>query len=335
MGSLLLMFAASPAAHAVKNITVDGHPAPVTLTVGETVTVRFETQKAGDTVQFSVLRDVNRTGKLNTSTDYPFATTFPLTDGGGGDLDPAPKKVAFLLTLRPQFPAGPYLLDVGDASSEIDLPLTAVPKPEAQAVSGRVTPPAGAAPKDALIWADSGLNTPVASANIQPDGTYTLPLPPGTYRLSAEWFGNLSSQPQVVTLAAGQSLKDVNLPLLQGQPVSGTVRDGSGPIGDAMAQLTSARGDTVTTKTFPDGSFAFVVPDGAYQVSAGGGTDAVTVAGEPLDGVDFPPPAPAATSPAAGTLVTAAGNGLPGLGGDGRRALAARAPAPQGIAVVG
>jgi hypothetical protein len=58
----------------------------------------------------------------------------------------------------------------------------------------------------------------------------------------------------------------------------------------------------------------------------------VTVADEPLDEVDFPPPAPA---PAAGvgTVVTVAGNGIPGLAGDGRPATAARLFNAFGIAV--
>jgi hypothetical protein len=91
-------------------------------------------------------------------------------------------------------PASQYLLYAEDASSFTTLAVTLPPKPEAQTISGRVANLAGTPPKDAIIWADSGLNTPVASANTAPDGTYTLPLPPGTYVLSAEWFGDLCSQ---------------------------------------------------------------------------------------------------------------------------------------------
>jgi hypothetical protein len=77
------MIAASPAAHAVKNLSVDGHPAPVTLTVGETVTVRFEVPRPGDKAQVTMFRDVNRTGKFNSSTDYPFVGVGNIADGGG------------------------------------------------------------------------------------------------------------------------------------------------------------------------------------------------------------------------------------------------------------
>src|SRR6266699_2081223 len=40
--SLLLSLALSPAAHAVKNLSVEGHLAPVTLVVGEPATIRWE-----------------------------------------------------------------------------------------------------------------------------------------------------------------------------------------------------------------------------------------------------------------------------------------------------
>ena len=69
--------------------------------------------------------------------------------------------------------------------------------------------------------------TPVASAHLQPDGSYSLPVPPGTYLLFAEWFGNLRSQRQLVSVAAAQARSGVDLPLLQGQEVSGTVRSGA------------------------------------------------------------------------------------------------------------
>src|SRR5207244_1084634 len=58
----------------------------------------------------------------------------------------------------------------------------------------------------------------------------------------------------------------------------------------------------------------------------------VTVADQPLDGVDFPPP-PAGPTPAAGTILTIAGNGLPGPAGDGGPAVAARLPGPSGLAM--
>src|SRR5205823_425325 len=130
------------------------------------------------------------------------------------------------------------------------------------------------------------------------------------------------SQHQAVTVGAGQQVTGINLPLQQGQEISGTVRDGSQPAFDAVVEAIPSRGDTLTMKTFRDGSYTFVVPNGTYRITSRGVTEEVAVADQPVDGVDFPPP-PAGLNPAPGTLVTVAGNGLSGMGGDGRRATAA------------
>ena len=44
---LLLALVAAPSARAVTTVSVDGHPDPVTLIVGETVTLRSDVAKAG------------------------------------------------------------------------------------------------------------------------------------------------------------------------------------------------------------------------------------------------------------------------------------------------
>lgn len=319
--SLLATLTASPAAHAVTSITVDGHPDPVTLTAGETVTIRFDVAKPGGAVQYRLARDIARAGRY---------------DPSFSDVDPAPGKVGFRFPVTAFVPAGPYLFQVADTSdgSSLASPVwTVVPTPEPQGISGRVTMASGAAPPiDALIWAFSDLQTPVASANIGPDGRYTLPLAAGTYIVFAEWFGNLRSQRQVINLVAGQQRTGVDLPLLPGQEISGTVKDGGQPMRDALVKATVAGGAELATRTFPDGAYTLVLPPGQYRLIAPGGTEMVTVADQPIDGVDFP--APAAAPPSAqGTIVTVAGNGLTGFGGDGRRATSARVPNPNGIAL--
>jgi sugar lactone lactonase YvrE len=192
--------------------------------------------------------------------------------------------------------------------------------------------PSGTPPPDAIIWAYADPQTPVASAHIRADGSYSLPVPPGTYFLFAEWFGNLRSQRQSVTISAGQPQRGVDLPLLQGQEVSGTVRAGTQRLADARVQAVSASGMMLSTRTFVDGSYTLVLPSGQYRISAPGGAETVTVADGAVDGVDFPaaPPPPA---PAPGTIVTVAGNGIPGFGGDGRLAITARLPLLYGIAL--
>src|SRR5262249_33598921 len=81
-----------------------------------------------------------------------------------------------------------------------------------------------------------------------------------------------------------------------------------------------------------DGSFVLVLPPGPHQITARGLTEAVTVAAGPVDGVDFPP-APPGSTPGPGTIVTVAGNGIAGFGGEGRPATTARLPNLQGLAV--
>src|SRR5947208_3269183 len=102
LGSLLLALAISPAAHAVTTVSIDGHSAPVTLTVGDTVTVRYDVAKPGGTVQFSQARDSLRSGKYDPA--YPVFSSSAFTEGGGGDVDPAPGKAALAFTVIPGMP---------------------------------------------------------------------------------------------------------------------------------------------------------------------------------------------------------------------------------------
>jgi sugar lactone lactonase YvrE len=339
LGGLLLALTAGRPAHAVTYVTVDGHPVPVTFTAGENITVHFDVSKPGGVAGVGVFRDLTGTGKWDAS--LPLADNSTVADGGVGDTDPAPGKVAYLLRIDRGYAAGSYILHVQDNSdnSGVDLPgVTVAPKPEAQAISGRVavlsdTNPTGSPPRDAVIWAAADRQTLVASASIRPDGSYTLPVPPGTYILFAEWFGNLRSQRQVVNLIAGQQVANLDLPLLQGQEVSGTVKADTGqPMADAVVQVTASNGRTIAARTFPDGSFTVILPDGQYALSARGLSATVLVAGGPVDGVEFPLAAPAPV-PGPGTIVTVAGNGIPGLGGDGGRAAAARLDTLYGVAV--
>jgi sugar lactone lactonase YvrE len=336
LGSLATLLAA-PAAQAITYATIDGHPSPVNLTLGETVTIRLDVAKAGDAVQFRIARDLNRSGKYDPTAPTVGGGSF--TDGSGQDTDPEPGKIAAPYLFRPDWAAGPYVLhfeDTGNRTS-FDLPgVTLEPKPEPQAISGRVlvvsqANPAGTPPPDAIVWAYDTAQKPVANANIRQDGSYTLPVPPGTYVLFAEWFGNLRSLRQVVNLVSGQQRSNVDVVLLQGQEVAGTVRSGGQPVADAIVQAVTASGTTVATRTLPDGTYVLVLPSGSHRVSSQGMIEQVTVADGPVDGVDFPPAAPAST-PATGSIVTVAGNGIFGYGGDGRPATTARLSAFGGIA---
>jgi hypothetical protein len=336
----LLTYTASPPACAVTTISVDAHPDPVTLTVGETVTIRFDLAKAGGSGNRSWARDLTGAGQYDPTAPISAPASGAITDGGGGDSDPAPARLAWSFTIPPGMPAGRYVFRVQDTTdnSGVTFPLTVAPRPDAQTVSGQVllgsgsTAP-GSPPAEAIVWAYSDLNTPVASANIRADGSYTLPVPPGSYLLFAEWLGNLRSQRQVVTVTAGQQAGSVDHTLLVGQEVSGSLRDDAGkPIANAPVVATPASASPISTQTLADGSYLLVLPEGQWRISARGMEKAVRVADQPLDGVDFPAPS-AGPTPAAGTILTVAGNGLGALGGEGGPAAAARLDNPTGLAM--
>ena len=141
LGSLLVALTAGLPAHAVTYITVQGHPNPVTLIAGETVTMRLDVSKPGGGVNVQFARDLTGAGKFDPAA--PVFAAGSLTDGSGQDTDPTPGKIAFRFPIAPDAAAGPYVLhleDPGDRSS-LDLPgVTIVPKPEPQAISGRVRP---------------------------------------------------------------------------------------------------------------------------------------------------------------------------------------------------
>src|SRR5262249_53055381 len=141
--------------------------------------------KPGSSVQYILARDLAGTGKFDPAA--PMANGNPIPVGANDT------RVAYPFLVDAGYPAGPYVLDLADQSdgSTLDLPLTIVPRPQPQAISGRVavisdTNPAGSSPPDAIIWAYSDPRTPVASAHIQPDGSYMLPVPPGTYIVFSE-----------------------------------------------------------------------------------------------------------------------------------------------------
>jgi sugar lactone lactonase YvrE len=339
--ALLAALSAGQTAHAVTSVSIDNHTDPVTLTVGETVTIHFDVAKAGGAANYRWARDLTGTGQYDPA--LPVFTVAALTDGGGGDTDPAPGKVTAALPIPPTMPAGRYIFQLQDTTDNTTKVAptvwTVIPGSQPQAITGRVllgpggaTP--GSPPPDAIIWAYADLRTPVANTNIRPDGSYTLPVPPGRYIVFAEWFGNLRSQRQLVTVNAGQAVGGIDHQLAVGQEVQGVLRDDTGkPLPDAPVEAAPTSGAAITTRSFADGSYLLVLPAGKWRLSARGMEKVVMVADQPLDGVDFSPAPTGTTPPAAGTILTVAGNGFAGLGGEGGPARTGRLDNPQGLAL--
>src|SRR5438093_11196141 len=65
LASLLLALTFSPPARAVTTVSVDGRTAPFTLTVGETVTIRFDVAKPGGSAVVRWARDLTGGGKYD------------------------------------------------------------------------------------------------------------------------------------------------------------------------------------------------------------------------------------------------------------------------------
>src|SRR5712692_7917123 len=131
LGSLLLALTFSPPARAVTYVSIDGHPAPITLVAGETITLRFDVATPGGPVNVRLSRDLTGTGKYD-----PAAPLFVLTsfaDGSGQDTDPTPGKLAVPYYVRPDRAAGPYVLELDDTAGTVVLPgVTIVPQPQPQ-----------------------------------------------------------------------------------------------------------------------------------------------------------------------------------------------------------
>src|SRR5437016_12103940 len=90
---LLTTLTLSPAARATTYASVDGHPNPVSLVEGETVTIHFDVAQAGGNVQYTLARDMAGTGTFDPAA--PLAENGSITDGGTGDGDPTPGKVGW------------------------------------------------------------------------------------------------------------------------------------------------------------------------------------------------------------------------------------------------
>ncbi|WP_406465272.1 S8 family serine peptidase [Streptomyces sp. NBC_00111] len=137
----------------------------------------------------------------------------------------------------------------------------------AATVTGTATDKAtGAALPNVTVKATDAAGT-VRTVATGADGTYRLPLSPGTYSFTFSGYGYASASATGVTLTAQQTLtQDIALTAVASHKVSGTVLDVSGkPLAGAAVEMNGTPVDAVTTNA--KGRYTFAeVSEGAYDL---------------------------------------------------------------------
>jgi hypothetical protein len=158
------------------------------------------------------------------------------------------------------------------------------------AITGTVTVASTGAPAEGVIvialkW-DGRFWAPVRSVEVQPDGTYTLYVPEGTYRVDFEHNLNryrrifydgaatLDAATDVIVPTAGAP--NINAQLVENHYISGTLTadavpelpPGPPPTAIAAWRLSAFNGWEGVGSAFsaPDGSYVLYVPDGTYRI---------------------------------------------------------------------
>jgi hypothetical protein len=157
--------------------------------------------------------------------------------------------------------------------------------PAAATISGTVTGPSGPVSGE-YVFAFDGLHDDAEDTTTQGDGTYTMQVLPGTYKvqfgdvpsmnLAGTWYGGSTfASAGAVTLAAGQVGTNINATLGVGATISGSVASGQGgtPLGGMTVELVDAQGIEVEAAvTQPDGTYTMTdVPAGTWYVEFLGG----------------------------------------------------------------
>jgi hypothetical protein len=148
-------------------------------------------------------------------------------------------------------------------------------------ISGTVSDAAGPVGDSSVDAYDLGGDS-VAATDTALDGTYTLVLLPGTYKLlfggsasanlAPTWYGGpTQAQAAGVALAAGATVPNVNVTLGAGGTITGTVvsAQGGAPLGDMEVDLVDAQGFDINDDniTLANGTYAISdVPPGTWYV---------------------------------------------------------------------
>lgn len=147
-----------------------------------------------------------------------------------------------------------------------------IPVPALSTISGTVSSAAGPVGDDE-VQAWDGFGDVPGYAVTAGDGTYSMMLLPGTYKVSfggfsvpnlaATWYGGPSQAlASPVTVAAGASAANINATLGAGGTITGTVvsAQGGAPLGNVEVDLVDSQGMDV-------GTYAYTQPNGTYTLT--------------------------------------------------------------------
>ncbi|WP_199550891.1 S8 family serine peptidase [Streptomyces sp. N35] len=135
-------------------------------------------------------------------------------------------------------------------------------------VSGKVTDKATGAALPGISIKVTGATTGTRIVSTGSDGSYRVPMDPGTYDFALSGYGYAPEQLTGVELAAGQPLvQDIALDAVASHPVTGTVLDVTGkPLAKATVEVTGVPVDAVRTGT--GGTFTLPkVAEGGYTLT--------------------------------------------------------------------
>ncbi|NGO77806.1 S8 family serine peptidase [Streptomyces sp. YC504] len=135
-------------------------------------------------------------------------------------------------------------------------------------VSGKVTDKATGAALPGIDVKVTGATTGTRIVSTGSDGSYRVPMDPGTYDFALSGYGYAPKQLTGVELTAGQPLvQDIALDAVASHSVTGTVLDVTGkPLAKATVEVTGIPVDAVRTGT--DGTFTLPkVAEGAYTLT--------------------------------------------------------------------
>ncbi|MGV9378494.1 S8 family serine peptidase [Nonomuraea sp. NPDC003707] len=146
--------------------------------------------------------------------------------------------------------------------------VTFAPRGQTGTLAGTVRDATGAAvPKPTVTLTASGVKRTLTGGA---DGTFSIPLPPGSYEVTAWAFGFAPATGTATVVAGATATRNLSLATVPRYDVYGEVRQSGGePLPGAVVSIEGTPYDPVTTES--DGAFAMLgVPVGTWRVNVQG-----------------------------------------------------------------